>query len=50
VLGAEVFIADASACVASCCGISLGLLVSVVARRGSANVSGWVVAWVASKT
>jgi hypothetical protein len=40
----EVFIEDSSAWAANCCCGSLGLLVSAVAGRGSADVCSWVVA------
>jgi hypothetical protein len=43
VIGAEVFLAGASTWVAGCSGDTLGLLVSTLARRVSADVCEWVV-------
>jgi hypothetical protein len=43
VLGSEVFMGLASAWAAGCSGGSLGLLVSIVAGRGSMDACGWVV-------
>jgi hypothetical protein len=43
VSGAEVFMASTSAWVAGCSTGSSGLLVSMVARRGSVDGCGWVI-------